>query len=535
MQQRLAGLSLRLQIAARHAALGGDERGADQLGRALDLQLQRQLRVRRGVVVAVQHAYAHGGHVVGIALAQRGLARAYFQMQFPARAVGAAGDDLAVFLCVEAPDRGLAAPVADVLSVKLHRGGKIHMIAREGKEELGLPVERQIGRSVLAGGLQAFAQEHGLLVVKALLALKELADQVVHGDRPVPERLPAVGTEGGDIGAVFVQRHLVGICEEVGVADLAAGVIADVHRGAELQHGEGLALAGVGRGGELRVAEEVQHAVVADAVAGAEVLVRGVVEHAPAEAAGVLVVGQGCVLHAGVAQRVLLALFPGIEGLGREHMAVAFGDQEALAHIGRDLFLRLAAGVLAGVGKVVEGVDVLEEAALFEIAHAGGLTARVELVRQGVGAAVERVVVLALVDAHAPQHDARVIAVLRHHLAHVLHGLILPGRVADVLPAGDFGEDQQTQAVALVDEVLALRIVRGAHGSALQLLLEDARVLALQMLGRGVADVGVVLVAVQAAQEELFAVEIEAVGLEDGRTEAEFFLHTVDDCAGPVQ
>ena len=71
------------------------------------------------------------------------------------------------------------------------------------------------------------------------------------------------------------------------------------------------------------------------------------------------------------------------------------------------------------------------------------------------------------------------VAILQHHFAHVVERLLLPGLVADVLPAGNLGEHEQTELVACVDEVLALRVVRGAHRVAAKLLLEDARVLAL--------------------------------------------------------
>ncbi len=154
---------------------------------------------------------------------------------------------------------------------------------------------------------------------------------------------------------------------------------------------------------------------------------------------------------------------------------------------------------------------------------------------QIVGAAVENVVVLALVDAYAPEHDTGVIAVLEDHLPHVLHRLILPGLVADVLPAGNLGEDQQAQLVAGVDKMLTLRIMGGAHGVAGQLLLQDTRILKLQVRGGGVADVGIALVPVQAPQEALLPVEVEAVGLKFDGAEAHAVLHPVEKAALSVQ
>ena len=50
------------------------------------------------------------------------------------------------------------------------------------------------------------------------------------------------------------------------------------------------------------------------------------------------------------------------------------------------------------------------------VSHAGGGTAGVQLVGNLVGAVIESIVIHALVDAHAPQDDAGMIAVLQDHL-----------------------------------------------------------------------------------------------------------------------
>ena len=56
------------------------------------------------------------------------------------------------------------------------------------------------------------------------------------------------------------------------------------------------------------------------------------------------------------------------------------------------------------------------------VSHAGGGTAGVQLVGNLVGAVIESIVIHALVDAHAPQDDAGVIAVLQDHLYYNKHG-----------------------------------------------------------------------------------------------------------------
>ena len=87
----------------------------------------------------------------------------------------------------------------------------------------------------------------------------------------------------------------------------------------------GVALRFVEASGGLGLAEDVGDAVVADAVAGAEVGVGVVVEGAPADAAGVLRVGGDLVVDAGVAQGVLALALVVVGGLGGERVADELG------------------------------------------------------------------------------------------------------------------------------------------------------------------------------------------------------------------
>ena len=74
---------------------------------------------------------------------------------------------------------------------------------------------------------------------------------------------------------------------------------------------------------------------------------------------------------------------------------------------------------------------------------------------------------------------------------------------------------------------MALGVVAGAHGVAAQLVFQNPGILPLEPLRSGVAYVWVALVAVQATDKEFSAVEVEAVGLKLGGTEAEGDLHRV--------
>src|SRR4249919_2085835 len=81
----------------------------------------------------------------------------------------------------------------------------------------------------------------------------------------------------------------------------------------------GIALRFVKTGGGLGFAENIGDAVIADAIAGAEVAVSVVVEGAPADAAGVLRIGGELVVDARVAHGVFggaLDLADGLGGIG---------------------------------------------------------------------------------------------------------------------------------------------------------------------------------------------------------------------------
>jgi hypothetical protein len=113
------------------------------------------------------------------------------------------------------------------------------------------------------------------------------------------------------------------------------------------------------------------------------------------------------------------------------------------------------------------------------------------------------------------------VPVAANHAADVVHGEVLPGEIADVLPAGNLFEDEEADLVAGVEEVARLRIVGGADDVALEIFAQDEGVLALHAGGHGLANPGEGLMAVEAAQLDDGAVEREALGREAGFAEAD--------------
>ena len=66
-----------------------------------------------------------------------------------------------------------------------------------------------------------------------------------------------------------------------------------------------------------------------------------------------------------------------------------------------------------------------------------------------------------------------------YQVGNLCYGLLFPFFITQVLPAGDLGEYQKTQAVAFIDKVMALGVMGGSNGVAAQFLLQNASILAL--------------------------------------------------------
>ncbi len=165
---------------------------------------------------------------------------------------------------------------------------------------------------------------------------------------------------------------------------------------------------------------------------------------------------------------------------------------------------------------VVVGEDVLVPPGDLVVGHRPRTGPRaVELGGGLLGGGPQAGKVRCLVEPGAPDDDRRPAPVPGHHVAHVLHDQVLPARGGThVVPARCLFPDQQPELIAGVEEVRRLRVVRAADHVAVEFLLQDLRVRALNPAGHRHASVRVELVPVQAEQLQPLAVQVEAVGLE---------------------
>ena len=415
------------------------------------------------------------------------------------RCTGAAGDGFhhfSVFNRVETPDRGFAAPVAHIFAVEGHAVLEIHPVADHGVGHPGHIRLGHTGEAVFGRGIQRFFQQLRLGPVKALLRNQKITDGIIQSQGAMGQTLPVPRSQIGHKQAVLIQLHPVSIGENTNLADVSGGIVTDVHGRTHRQNRNFLLLAGIHGRCQLGIPEGVHHTVVADPVAGTEILVGGIVKHAPADAADVASVCRRIVLDPGMAQGMLLPLLPRVKGFGREHMAVVLRDQQALLLIRSNGLFRLDTGIIAGVGEIVVGIHIIDQMALLDKPDTGGGPAGVQGMGHLVGAKIECIIILALVDPDTPEHDAGMAAVLQDHFPGVLHCLVLPSLITNVLPAGNLCEYQQAQLITLVDEMMALGIVGGPDDHTAQLLFQNSGVLPLQAFRNRVTHIGVALMAV---------------------------------------
>ena len=118
--------------------------------------------------------------------------------------------------------------------------------------------------------------------------------------------------------------------------------------------------------------------------------------------------------------------------------------------------------------EVVHRINVFKQLAFIDIANTARLAGRVKFASKAIGLGIEVMIVLRFIDANAPDNDRGMVPVALYHTADILDRLRLPGGAANVLPARDLFEHEQTNAVAMVEEVSGLWVVRGAHDIALQ-------------------------------------------------------------------
>ena len=201
-------------------------------------------------------------------------------------------------------------------------------------------------------------------------------------------------------------------------------MLSDIHGGADGKDRPVRRLGAVNSRCRLVIPVHVQDPMVADPVTGTEILVGVIIRHAPAEAAGDILLPRHGVKDIGMPEGVLQPVVLAVIHFRGEHVAVVLRHQVGLIHVGGHLLFLLAALILPTVNEIIECIDILQQAALLMAADSSRGPAAVQGPGRRIGAPVKCVIISRFVDPHTPQNDGRMISVLHDHILGVFYLLI---------------------------------------------------------------------------------------------------------------
>ena len=198
----------------------------------------------------------------------------------------------------------------------------------------------------------------------------------------------------------------------------------------------------IGCGRQLRIPEHIHHAVIADAVSAAVILMGIVIRHVPAKTAQNIHVLLHVVKDVGIQQGLTQSARFIIAGFCRIGNTAKGRNQVRLLHVRNDVGFPAAGSAIQTCGKIVIGIHIFYHVFFRFPVDAGRRPIRIQLACQPGDSPVEVIVFFRFAHPNAPQDDGRVVPVLKNHLLRVLQFLIFPFDIADVAGARDFTDDQ---------------------------------------------------------------------------------------------
>ena len=261
-------------------------------------------------------------------------------------------------------------------------------------------------QSVLTHGLQNLLHILCFSLREVLPVLQKFADKIIDGNRPMRQmgvrgiRCPKLLYKP----VVLIKFHTVCIRHGIDIPDKARRILPDVHGRSDFQHIL-FSLACVERCCQLRIPEQVKHAMIADPVTASKILVGIIIKHAPAKAPGDLLFPIIGIQNIRMTQEMLYPVLFAVKGFRWKHMPIVFTDQIPFRTVRRHILFLPASPVVSLMRKVIERIHILKQRTFLQVTHSTGLPHRIESVGSLIRPLIKCIVILGFVDAHAPQNN----------------------------------------------------------------------------------------------------------------------------------
>ena len=261
-------------------------------------------------------------------------------------------------------------------------------------------------QSVLTHGLQNLLHILCFSLRKVFSILQKPADKIIDGNRSMRQ----VGVRRICCPkllykpVVLIKFHTVCIRHGIDIPDEARRILPDVHGRSNFQHIL-FSLTCIKRCCQLRIPEQVKHAMIADPVTASKILMGIIIKHAPAKAPGNLLFPIISIQDIRMAQEMLYPVLFAVKGFRWKHMPVVLTDQIPFRSIRRHVLFLPASPVVSLMRKVIERIHILKQGTFLQVTYSTGLPHRIQPVGCLIRPLIKRIIILGFVDAYAPQNN----------------------------------------------------------------------------------------------------------------------------------
>ena len=217
-------------------------------------------------------------------------------------------------------------------------------------------------QSVLTHRLQNLLHILCFSLREVLSVLQKFADKIVNGYRSMRQvgvrriRCPKLLYKP----VVLIKFHTVCIRHGINIPDEACRILPDIHGRRDFQHIL-FSLACVERCCQLRIPEQVKHAMIADPVTASKIFVGIIIKHAPAKAPGNLLFPIIGIQDIRMTQQMLDPVLFAVKGFRWKHMPIVFTDQIPFRTVRRHILFLPASPVVSLMRKVIERIHILKQ------------------------------------------------------------------------------------------------------------------------------------------------------------------------------